>query len=107
MLVVAAALLVAGLAQAVAAAPSKPQYTVACVVGGNTTATWQRERMDQVDFAWAGAAVFDPSSMPITAKAHHGFAFSTTPWSGSVAPASVTVTFTHDGTADQVQAACS
>ena len=106
MLVVAAALLVAGLAQSVAAAPS-PQYTVSCVVGGNTTATWQRVRMDQVDFAWSGSGVFDPTSVSITAKAHHGFVFSTTPWDGSVAPTTVTVTFTHDGTTDQVEAACS
>jgi hypothetical protein len=108
---VAAALLLGGLGQGVAGAAPTPSYSVSCVVGGLTTADWQRVRVSQVLFEWLAPAgsgiVFDPATVPVTAKAHHGSAFSTTEWSGDVNAANVVVTFTNaDGTTSQLEAAC-
>ena len=110
-LAVATGLLLAGLGQGVAGASPTPSYSVSCVVGGNTTADWQRVRVSEVLFEWlaptGSTTVFNPASVPVTAKAHHGSAFSTTEFSGDVTPASVVVTFTNaDGTTSQLKAAC-
>jgi hypothetical protein len=110
LLIVAAALsLLGALGQGIAGASPTPSYSVACMAPGNTTADWQHARVNQVDFHWfAPNVVFETSTVPVTSKAPHGSAFSTTLLSGGVAPVSVTVTFTHtDGTTNQVEASCS
>jgi hypothetical protein len=112
LIVLAALSLVGALGQGVAGASPIPSHSVSCVVGGNTTADWQRVRVDHVDFEWfapAGtSAVFETVTVAVTSKGRHGSAFSTTLLSSSgVAPASVMVTFTNtDGTTDQAGADC-
>ena len=113
LIVVGSLSLLGVLGPGVAGASPTPSYSASCVVGGNTTADWQRVKVEQVDFEWFGpagsSAVFETVTVAAPSKAHHGSAFSTTLLSSTgVAPASVRVTFTHaDGTADQVEAACS
>ncbi len=94
------------------AAPS-PKYTVTCIVGGSTTAKWQRVTLSQITFAWAapaGSTITFPSfTGPVQSTWKHGWAFLDTPAaSAGVAPATVTVTFQHaDGSgADQVTEPC-
>jgi len=112
LVVVVAMSLSGALGQGIAGASPIPSYSISCAVGGNTTADWQRARVDQVDFEWfapAGSSgVFETVTVPVTSKGRHGSAFTTTLLSSTgVAPAGVTVTFTHaDGTADHVEATC-
>jgi hypothetical protein len=98
--------------QGMAGAAPAPAYTVACAVGFNTTANWQHVKLSQVTFHWlapeGSSTIFQDITVPITKKAPHGFAFSTTPPS-SVHPDRVVVSFTHaDGSGtDTVEAGCS
>ena len=98
--------------QGMAGAAPAPAYTVACAVGFNTTANWQHVKLSQVTFHWlapeGSSTIFADITVPITKKAPHGFAFSTTPPS-SVHPDRVVVSFTHaDGSGtDTVPAGCS
>jgi hypothetical protein len=98
--------------QGMADAAPAPAYTVACAVDFNTTATWQHVKLSQVKFHWlaptGSSATFEDITVPVTRKAPHGFAFSTTP-PASVRPDRVEVSFTHaDGSGtDTVSAGCS
>jgi hypothetical protein len=117
LLIGAAALSLLGvLGQGIAGAAPAPSYSVACVVGFNTTANWGHVRLSQVKFHWLAPAgntttVFDDATVPITAKRPRGSAFATTPPAGTdnVNPDRVVVSFTHaDGSGtDTVEASCS
>jgi hypothetical protein len=103
------------LGQGIAGAAPTPTYTVACAVGFNTTATWRHVKLNQVSFHWlapaGSSATFRDTSVAITSKAPHGFAFSTTPPTtiDGVNPDRVVVSFTHaDGSGtDTAEAGCS
>lgn len=112
LLIVAAVTSLLGvLAQGPANAAPTPKYGVTCVVGGLTTGDYGRVRVTEVTFTWVGSvgtAAFDPVTVDITKKGHHGSAFSTTAWNPTAgAPAMVTVTFTNaDGSTGEAQAGC-
>jgi hypothetical protein len=84
-------------------------------VGFNTTANWQHVKLGRVAFHWAApagsSATFRDVTVPITRKAPHGSAFSTTPPAAidGIDPDRVVVSFMRangSGT-DMVEAACS
>jgi hypothetical protein len=111
----AAVSLLGVLGQSIAGAAPTPKYTVACVVGFNTTANWQHVKLSRVTFHWlapvGSAASFRDATLPITRKAPRGSAFSTTPAAtiDGIKPDRVVVSFTHangSGT-DMVEAGCS
>jgi hypothetical protein len=90
------------LGQGVADAHPGPTFTVACPIGSNTTVDWVHVKLSQVTFHWLApvgntTTTFQDVTVPITAKAPHGSAFSTTPPAGldNVNPASVVVSLTH------------
>jgi hypothetical protein len=101
------------LAQGPASAAPTPSYSVTCVVGGLTTADYGRVQVTEVTFEWFDAAgssaAFEPITVDITRKGHHGSAFSTTDWNPSAGyPVKVIVTFTNaDGSTGQASADCS
>jgi hypothetical protein len=117
LLIGAAALSLLGvLGSGIAGAAPAPSYTVACVIGLNTTADWQHVKLSQVTFHWLAPAgntttTFEDATVPITAKRPRGSAFATTPPAGldNVNPDRVVVSFTHaDGSGtDTAEATCS
>jgi hypothetical protein len=96
-------------AGAAGAAPT-PVYNISCVVGFNTTVSYQHVKVSQVKFEWSAPnTTFASVTVSITRKAPNGSAFSTTPVAGldGINPASVLVTFTRaDGTVDSVSMPC-
>ena len=74
------------LGHGIAGAAPAPKYTIACVVGFNTTAKWQHAKLSRVAFHWTApagsSATFPDRTVTIIRKAPHGSAFSTTPPTG-------------------------
>jgi hypothetical protein len=88
-----------------------PAYTLTCVGGGDTTATWDHTRLASLRLVWSGADSFTDFNTPqLSTKGRpRGFVVVPTPTglTTGASPASVTVSFTRtDGTTDQVTAAC-
>ena len=105
-----AALLGAGALGASAAGAPAP-YKVTCVVGGQTTATWRHEKLDQATLEWfAGTATlpYASTTVPIVPHPPRGFIVTSAGVVTGYVPARVRVTFTHaKGSAvDRVEATC-
>ena len=98
----------------IAGAAPIPTYSVACVVGFNTTADWCHVKLNEVSFHWlapaGSSATFEDATVPITSRAPHGSASSTTPPTtiDGVSPDRVVVSFTRaDGSGiDTFEAGC-
>ena len=90
----------------------KPHYTGACVLGGDTSINWQREKVAQVTIEWsapAGSGVtFDPFVFsPPSQTPPRGIIVLPTPSSTGTEPISATASFQHsDGTTDELTVVC-
>jgi hypothetical protein len=89
-----------------------PVYSVSCVTGIQTKATWQRSKVVQVTVEWTAPAGSGASFSSVVAPAGgtppRGLLVTSTPSSGGVGPVSTTVLFQRsDGVTDQETAACS
>jgi hypothetical protein len=106
-----AALLGAGALGASAAGARAPAYKVTCVVGGETTATWQHEKLDQATLEWFAGSVTLPyasTTVPIAPHPPRGFIVTSAGVVTGYVPAHVRVSFAHaDGSAvDHVDVPC-
>src|SRR6476660_8083990 len=89
-----------------------PVYSVSCVPGVQTKATWQRSKVVQLTVEWtapAGSGVtFSTAVVPAGGTPPRGFLVAATPSSNGSDPVSTTVRFQRsDGVTDQETAACS
>jgi hypothetical protein len=108
--VVAASLLTVLLPGVTTAAPT-PTYDVACVVGGQTAATWSHAKLDQVTFEWFTAdstTAYATLPVPITTHRPRGSVVTSAGTLPGIVPATVRVSFerTNGAGTDQLEVAC-
>jgi len=102
----------AAIVPALAGGAPTPVYSVSCVSGIQTKATWQRSKVVQLTVDWtapAGSGVtFASAVVPAGGTPPRGFLVAATPSSNGIDPVSTTVRFQRsDGVTDQETAACS
>jgi len=102
----------AAIVPALAGGAPTPVYSVSCVSGIQTKATWQRSKVVQLTVDWtapAGSGVtFASAVVPAGGTPPRGFLVAATPSSNGIEPVSTTVSFKRsDGVTDQETAGCS
>jgi hypothetical protein len=109
---VAALSLVCMLGANAAGAAPPPGYSITCVVGGQTTVTWRHAKLVAATLEWFAGSATQPyvaTSVPLAAKAPHGFIVTSAGVVTGFVPARVRASFQHAGgaaTIDHVEAVC-